>query len=256
MQKTWRLIVDGACMGATNMAIDHALFESVQAGAAPVLRLYRWDPPCLSLGRNQPARVDLDDVRHRGLHLVRRPTGGLAVLHDRELTYSVCVSSEQLGSPRQAYAGINRALLSGLIRLGVPAESARTNTTGAAFRRAGSCFAGTAPGEVGVHGRKLIGSAQRYERRTILQHGSILLAGDQTLADALLGRTPDPEPATTITEVLGTAPAWAELETAIRAAFEEEIGIALAPAALDATERARVETLRAHYLSAEWTWRV
>src|SRR5688500_8057100 len=167
------------------MAIDHALFESVQNGAPPTLRFYRWDPPCLSLGRNQPARVAMSELRQRGLDLVRRPTGGLAVLHDRELTYSVCVRVDQLGSPRAAYAVINRALLGGLVRFGVPAESAGENTSAAAFRRAGSCFAGTAPGEVGVRGRKLIGSAQRCERRTILQHGSILLGGDQTLADEL-----------------------------------------------------------------------
>ncbi|MEX2282429.1 MAG: lipoate--protein ligase family protein [Gemmatimonadota bacterium] len=238
------------------MAIDHALFESVQDGAAPTLRFYRWDPPCLSLGRNQPARVALSDLRGRGLDLVRRPTGGLAVLHDRELTYSVCVRADQFGSPRVAYAAINRALLFGLVQLGVPAEAASENTTAATFRRAGSCFAGTAPGEVGVRGRKLIGSAQRCERRTILQHGSILLGGDQTLADELLGRKADPEPATTVAEVLGSAPGWAELQSSLAAAFETEIGIALAPAALDASEQTRANELTALYLDAEWTWRV
>jgi lipoate-protein ligase A len=252
----WRLVINGQSDGPTNMAVDHALFEAVQDGAAPVLRFYRWEPACLSLGRNQPARVSSDDLKRRGLDLVRRPTGGLAVLHDRELTYSVCVRVDQLGSPRESYAAINRALRCGLLELGIPAESAQLDTTAATFQRAGSCFAGTAPGEVGVRGRKLIGSAQRYERRTILQHGSILVDGNQTLADELLGKLTDPEPATTIAEVLGTVPDWADLQASLVTGFEAEIGIALAPAPLAARERARVRELTAHYLDAEWTWRV
>ena len=251
----WRLVIDGWRDGASNMAIDHTLFESVQDGALPVLRFYRWEPACLSLGRNQPARVSADDLKRRGLDLVRRPTGGLAVLHDRELTYSVCARVDQLGSPRAAYATINRALRNGLAELGIPTEPASLDTTAATFARAGSCFAGTAPGEVGVCGRKLIGSAQRYERRTILQHGSILIDGDQTLADELLGLPFDPEPATTIAEVLGTAPDWSELQARLVSGFEAEIGIALAPASLAAREQTRAHELTAHYLDAEWTWR-
>ena len=252
----WRLVINGQSDGATNMAIDHALFEAVQDGAPAVLRFYGWQPACLSLGRNQPARVSIEELKRRGLDLVRRPTGGLAVLHDRELTYSVCARVDQLGSPREAYAAINRALRRGLIGLGVPAESAHLDTTAATFQRAGSCFAGTAPGEVGVLGRKLIGSAQRYERKTILQHGSILIDGNQTLADELLGTLADPEPATTIAEVLGMVPDRADLQDSLVSGFESEIGIALAPAPLDARERTRAHALTAHYLDAEWTWRV
>ncbi|MFW6206236.1 MAG: lipoate--protein ligase family protein, partial [Gemmatimonadota bacterium] len=107
--------------GATNMAVDAALLESVQAGAPPVLRLYRWSPACLSFGRNQPARgrYDRDLAEDRGIDFVRRPTGGQAVLHDDELTYAVIAPVAVIGKPRTAYAAINRALVAALRELGV-----------------------------------------------------------------------------------------------------------------------------------------
>ena len=83
----WRLLDTPPAPGAWNMAVDEALADSVREGGAPVLRVYRWAPPCLSLGRNQPTDgYDRDEIRRRGLEVVRRPTGGRAVLHHRELT--------------------------------------------------------------------------------------------------------------------------------------------------------------------------
>src|SRR5690606_17704432 len=113
--------------GATNMALDHALLESVKAGGPPVLRLYRWDPPTLSFGRNQPARglYDHAAARARGIAFVRRPTGGQAVLHGDELTYAVVASIGALGKPREAYRRINGALVGGLRELGVGAGLAQ-----------------------------------------------------------------------------------------------------------------------------------
>ncbi|MGH7443696.1 MAG: lipoate--protein ligase family protein, partial [Longimicrobiales bacterium] len=166
------------------MAVDQALLESVAAGAPPVLRLYRWRPACLSFGRNQAAAGIYNESRARllGIGIVRRPTGGLSVLHDAELTYAVVAPAAMLGGPRAAYHAINRALAMGLQDLGIPAElagGARRTSVTAAFRGAQPCFALPAGGEVVVNGRKLVGSAQRVERRTILQHGSILLDGSQ-----------------------------------------------------------------------------
>ncbi|HUH12269.1 MAG TPA: hypothetical protein VMK65_04135, partial [Longimicrobiales bacterium] len=105
------------------MALDELLLRRVSAGGRPALRFYGWDPPCLSLGRNQPAagRVDLDAAARHGVDIVRRPTGGLAVLHHLELTYAVAVPVGLLGSPRETYAALCRALASGLRRLGAPA---------------------------------------------------------------------------------------------------------------------------------------
>ncbi len=238
------------------MAVDHALFERVQAGGPPVLRFYRWQPACLSLGRNQPARAQQQQFNALQLDLVRRPTGGLAVLHDQELTYSVVVPVGALGSPRATYQTINRALLSGLQRLGVPAQTVSADTTRATFQGGGSCFAGTAPGEVAVAGRKLIGSAQRCERRTILQHGSILLAGDQSAADVLASQAARSSSATALSRILGRTPDWPELLAAFRCGFEAQLGIALAPATLAIDELARARELTHHYATTAWTWRV
>src|SRR5512142_3291490 len=123
--RPWRLVEPGAAPrpGPENMAIDRAVAESVEAGGRAALRFYYWDPPCLSLGRNQPAVGVYDPAAAaaRGIDIVRRPTGGRAVLHDRELTYCVSVPVGELGSPRESYGAINRALVAGLRRLGVAA---------------------------------------------------------------------------------------------------------------------------------------
>jgi len=129
----WRLIDDTvARAGPANMAIDQALLESVQAGGRPALRFYRWRPACLSFGRNQPARGLCDPARAaaRGVDIVRRPTGGLAVLHDRELTYAAVLPVGLLGSPRETYRALNRALVEVLRRLGLPAELAPAGGAG------------------------------------------------------------------------------------------------------------------------------
>jgi lipoate-protein ligase A len=259
----WRLIETAPLSGAENMAIDQALFESVQAGGAPVLRFYRWDPPCLSLGRNEPARgrYDPEALKARGIDVVRRPTGGLAVLHDRELTYAVAAPVGLLGSPRASYEAINRALVRGLARLGVAAEVAGPAGPGAAGpwpAAPGPCFQVAAPGEVVVGGWKLVGSAQRCERRTLLQHGSLLLEGDQSTVAELLGaQAPGAEPprAAALARVLGYVPPWSELVAALAAGFTETLGIRLAPATLSAAETARARELTAHFRSAAWTWR-
>ncbi|HLU24200.1 MAG TPA: lipoate--protein ligase family protein [Longimicrobiales bacterium] len=262
----WRLIEsDAPAAGAENMALDHALFESVQTGGLPAVRFYRWDPPCLSLGRNQPAadRIDRARMERAGVDVVRRPTGGLAVWHDRELTYAVVVPVGVLGSPRETYVAVNRALVAGLRRLGVRAEvsgggrgaTSRTAASGALLGDAGGvCFREAAPGEVVAGGRKLIGSAQRTERRVVLQHGSLLLDGDQRIVAELIPGPAGPPPAT-LRDVLGRIPDWPELVSAMRAGFEEALGIRLAPAAPSPGERARIEALVEHYRSAAWTWR-
>ncbi len=214
----WRLVDSGAAPrpGAENMAIDHALAESVQAGGPAALRFYCWDPPCLSLGRNQPAAgvYDRAAAAARGVDIVRRPTGGRAVLHWHELTYAVAVPVGQLGSPRETYAAINRALVAGLRRLGGPAlvvperaapapGAAAAGPNDPAWQRALAahptsklnempCFDLAAPGEVVAAGRKLIGSAQRREGAVLLQHGSLLLDDDQGAVLELLATGPAP----------------------------------------------------------------
>lgn len=258
---TWRLIAEAQpAAGAVNMAVDSALLESVAAGAPPVLRLYRWSPACLSLGRNQPARGLYDPERARalGLDIVRRPTGGLAVLHDDEVTYAVIAPAAFFGGPRAAYTEINRRLVRALRSLGVRAELASRTAAVPALagaRPMAPCFDAPAAGEVIAGGRKLVGSAQRTERRTILQHGSILLSGGQERVVAVGGAAGTDGAHATLAQLLGAAPQWEDVAAAIAAAFGGDGGISLAPAGLSPSERARALALTSHYEDDAWTWR-
>lgn len=263
----WRLVTgagDGGLdpvPGARNMAVDHALFEAVQAGGPPVLRLYRWQPACLSFGRNQRAAGVYDPARLRraGVDAVRRPTGGLAVLHDLELTYCVLIPAHALGGPRGTYRRINEGLVAGLCRLGVPARVAEGGGPGDPSRDAAlPCFHAPAEGEVVAAGMKLVGSAQRCERHTLLQHGSILLDGSQRHVLDLLCDGPAPGAASgsvTLRELLGAAPPVERVAHAVATGIEEVCGIRLAPATLTREEEDRAARLQLTYADAAWTWR-
>jgi lipoate-protein ligase A len=245
--------------GALNMALDQALFAGVQAGGRPVLRLYRWQPACLSLGRNQRAVgvYDPELARRRGVDIVRRPTGGLAVLHDAELTYAVAAPAPPLGGPRAAYVRINQALVAALRALGAPAAVSERGASHTPSPDAlHPCFERPAAGGVVAAGRKLVGSAQRVEQRVILQHGSILLSGSQATVLALQAPAlPGGSGEITLAELLGSVPEWGQLLAAVTTAFQAEFGICLAPSALDAGERAAVAGELERFRSAAWTWR-
>lgn len=249
--------LDAPRAGAWNMALDHALLASVQNQPRAVLRLYRWQPACLSFGRNQPARGCYDEAAARalGIDIVRRPTGGMAVLHDRELTYAVIAPVDLLGGPRASYHTINRALVAGLRRLGVPAQLA-PGAKRSAFGTLHPCFAEPAAGEVVAAGQKLVGSAQRCERRALLQHGSILLDGSQDVVSRIAAVSFDlGGRATTLTALLGAAPALDALSAAIVAGFEEATGCRVRAGTLDTAVAERASELEALYGSPEWTWR-
>jgi lipoate-protein ligase A len=242
------------------MAIDAALLAAVRLGAPPVLRLYRWAPACLSFGRNQTARgiYAIERVRACGMDVVRRPTGGFAVLHDHELTYAVIAGVESFGGLRRAYVVINEMLVAGLRRLGVGADIVRNGAVPSLPMRSvrAPCFETAAPGEVSAGGRKLVGSAQRREGATLLQHGSLLLDGDQGAIRGLLS-APQPESRAshaTLREVLGTAPGWSAVADAVADGFRD-CGIGLAPATLSRDERASARALRARFEDDAWTWR-
>ena len=175
--------------GWHNMALDAALLDRARRTGAMVLRLYRWSPSCLSFGRHEPAerRYDRTRIEALGLDTVRRPTGGRAVWHAHELTYSITAPLQMLGGLRDAYLGIHAMLAGAVRRLGAEVDLARapTRTPGLA---AGACFAGAVGGELVVAGDKLLGSAQLREGGALLQHGSLLLDGDQHLVtDLALG---------------------------------------------------------------------
>jgi lipoate-protein ligase A len=266
---SWRLLDTPPAPGAWNMALDDALAASVRAGGPPVLRFYRWSPPCLSLGRNQPARGWYDEaaLRARGIEVVRRPTGGRAVLHHRELTYSVAVADGALGGPRATYAAVNRALVAGLRRLGV-AAALQPAAGRAAAPSLSPCFADPAEGEVVAGGRKLVGSAQRREGGVLLQHGSLLLEDDQSLVPALMARgtggaggegdgTPSlaiAETPATLAGLLGAAPAWEALTAALAEGWREAMGVRLEMEGPTPGERADADDRAARYADPAWTW--
>ncbi len=192
METNWRLIIDGPLRGTENMARDALLLEQAENSAEPVtsLRFYRWTVPTLSLGRKQLPHLsaDLDFCREKGIDVVHRPTGGGAVLHHRELTYSV-VSNDygRFGAGiLPTYLAVARALQQGLQALGVPAEIDEKDPR-SAFRPENfvkspvPCFTSTSHYEITVEGRKILGSAQKRLKRAFLQHGSIPCAYDWPL---------------------------------------------------------------------------
>ena len=257
---TWRCILDAPRDGAANMAMDQALLEGVQAGGRPVLRLYRWRPGCLSLGRNQTARGIYDPSRTGapGTGIVRRPTGGLAVWHERELTYAVIANTSMLGGPRSAYMEINRALASGLGTLGATVDIAAPGPRGGPLStHTHPCFSQAAAGEVTTRGRKLVGSAMRVEKRALLQHGSILLDGDQSeVASRICSPLPNAAPKPiTLREATGRIPPWQELYTAVLAGFTETLGLMFESGRPTDGECGRARQLEPFYRSEAWTWR-
>src|SRR5579862_1595125 len=182
----WRLLVEREehC-GAWNMALDAAIMDAVADGRVPpTLRFYQWSPPCLSLGKRQPLdSVDLAACATDGVDVVRRPTGGFAILHTDELTYSIATlphDPRAAGAILDAYRKLSQGLLSGLAHLGVDATmnpvhlGANLNGTNASA----ACFESPSAYEIVVGGRKLIGSAQTRPAGRVLQHGSLPLRGD------------------------------------------------------------------------------
>src|SRR5438105_7871697 len=153
---SWRLLVDPAAGGAWNMAVDEVLLDGVAAGTTPpTLRFYEWMPPCLSLGYFQPFEVvDVDGCRALGIEVVRRPTGGRAILHDRELTYSVALPASLLGHDGgvlPSYYRLSLALQDGLRRLGVPATLAPESAASGQLVHGPVCFDRPSAHEILLH---------------------------------------------------------------------------------------------------------
>lgn len=250
------------------MARDEALLASAEAGAPPALRLYGWTTPTLSLGAHQPSSdADQQACRDRGVALVRRPTGGGAVLHDRELTYSVTGRIGEAPFPSSVvalYDAIAAALIAGLRVVGVAAEASRGAHRG---RAPADCFGAPSARELVVGGRKLVGSAQVRRRGAFLQHGSILLDLDAALlarvlkpaagregVEAVPGASPAHPSATTLLALLGREVPREELGAAIAEGFRISFGARLEGSALDGAETEAAARLRAFkYLDALWT---
>ena len=253
MTTAWRLVLDGDLAGAHNMARDVAVLEAVAEGsAAPTLRLYGWQPPCLSLGRHQGVEAaDLEFCREHGVDVVRRPTGGRALLHHLELTYAVVAPIGSGPIPRalqDAYRRICEPLVAACRALGVEAEltPGEVNLHLPSPTSTIPCFEAPAGGEVVVRGRKLVGSAMRAHAGTILQHGAIVLDWDGRLQAGSMGLADDTglrPHITTLADELGRVPARSEVEDAVVAACSEQLDVHFEPGRLPAGEEARQEIL-------------
>jgi lipoyl(octanoyl) transferase len=282
----WRLILSPPGRGAWNMAVDEAILEAAGRGLVPpTLRLYAWSPPCISLGFRQPlADIDLEALRNRAWDIVRRPTGGLSILHTDELTYSVCgpYSEPRLaGGVLESYRRLSAALLQALQSLHIPAESHPElakpppvdpiNPPGEEGKGP-VCFEVPSSYEITALGKKLVGSAQSRKREGVLQHGSLPLAGDLTRitqvlvfpslqesqagADSIRQRAARRvrERAVTAEECLGQPLSWEQAAQALAGGFSRVLNVELKEAQLTPGEIYRAEELeRDKYAHQDWT---
>ena len=236
------------------MALDEELMRRAPRTGEAVFRVYGWSDPTLSLGRNQRARglYDRDLASEMGISFVRRPTGGRALLHHREVTYSATLPLNDASEARAAYEFLNDVLIDGLGRLGVYARRAE----GAHAIPPGPrpCFDLPSEHEIVVGDRKLVGSAQWRRDGALLQHGSILLHDDQPSISRLMSGVAPPG-AATLTESLGRAPAFEEVADALLESLERHTGQTLRALAPDATMDAECRDLRHAYGDEAWTWR-
>ena len=278
----WRLLDTGLADGATNMAMDEAILHACAQGEVPpTLRLYGWSPHCLSIGyfQNASKEVKLEECRRLGIDVVRRLTGGRAVLHSSELTYSVAIPARHslaAGRIVESYRRISLGLVAGLAMLGLEVETAPggasrrnhvhsdlPNLIGTA--RTSSCFDLPSDYEITVHGRKLVGSAQTRKRGALLQHGSVLLEFDPAETAAVLYTpfTTEDQFATILSsrvislrEALNRTVSYGELANAVKTGFERALGITLERGRLTEAETALANELRlAKYARDEWNLR-
>lgn len=247
----WRFIDSGCMGGPANMALDEAMLEAHAAGETPpTLRVYRWHPPAVSLGRFQKAEssVDLPACRRLGVDAVRRPTGGRAILHtEDEVTFSLVVSAARLGTT--GVMGAYRALAAGIIRalrlLGLEArlvERAGPASAPAAVQDP-ACFAAKARCDLVVGSSKLVGSAQVQRNGFILQQNSLPLRIDLEQWRQVFRREEAPPEAAGLYDAAGRRIPHAEIAECLRVGFSKSLGGAFADSSLSEAEVRRSRDL-------------
>jgi lipoyl(octanoyl) transferase len=263
----WRVIRTAATDGPMNMAIDQAIMEAVADGRVPpTLRLYDWGPACFSLGYTQPlADVDRQRLAEHGWDLVRRLTGGRAILHTDELTYSVAVKADHpivAGDIVASYRRLSQALLLALQRLGADPEADK-RITGPANSKGPVCFEVPSHYEITLDGKKLVGSAQVRKFNAVLQHGSLPLYGDiARICDGLVFESAERrehvrarvrQRATTLEASLGRITTWEQAAQAVTDGFHDTFDLTLEDSRLTPDEETRAAELRAEqYATESW----
>jgi lipoate-protein ligase A len=232
---TWNYIDSGHNLGVYNMAVDEELLARAQAGEErPVLRIYGWQPPAVSLGRFQKSEtaVDAEACKRNGFDIVRRITGGRAVLHDKELTYSIIARTDNRlfpGTVLGTYKVIAAGLLGGLRNLGIAAEIVSRGGRHAdrveKSAKDAACFSSPSWYEILVNGRKIVGSAQRRVSGAFLQHGSILIDYDPLREAAVIPGGCAGDVVTCIKRELGRDVPLEEVKQAFLLGFKDALGI-------------------------------
>lgn len=245
MTALWRLLEHGPGPAAWNLAVDEALLVShVEAGGPPTLRFYQWATPTLSLGAGQQWPVSPYDAlcEELGITVVRRPTGGRAVLHGGDLTYSL-VAGLREGFPASVsavYRRLSQGLQAGLGILGISADPCPTPGR---VRSPFACFAVTRQGDLTWRGRKFLGSAQVWRGRSFLQHGSIVLESQEGLRRRLFP-SQQPVPLLSVSEIVGAPVPVARLKAALLQGLAQVLGVTFQIGELSAAElgQARVSS--------------
>lgn len=266
----WRLIIDGSSNGASNMAVDQAVAEAAAAGRVlPTMRFYQWCPPCVSLGRNQPiSDVDASRCSARGFDIVRRPSGGRAILHIDELTYCIAAPASEsrvVGGVLEVYHLLTAGLLSALQSLGIPAQEAGPSPPEDAGTSA-ACFRVPSAHEVVLSGRKLLASAQCRQAGWVLQHGSLPLRGDVgRIADVLALPGDDQRKAlrcalrsrsATVADVLGSEQSSERMVEVLAEGWAGALNVVWRQGELTPWERGRAAELQqTKYADRAWTER-
>ena len=256
---TWRLLVDGAMDGVKNMSRDEALASCARGNAPAALRAYSFDPPAITIGRFQrvPSDVDLEAGAVGDVGVVRRPTGGLAILHANDFTYSVAVPASSAGVSERntVFSMVAEAIIMALEVLGVQAHQVSHGNGPPA--RGDWCFESVFGVDLEWRGRKICGSAQRWWAGCILQHGSLFLeeppdrVGSKVacMRSARSGRAPF----VTVGEAAGRPVTWEQVLAAFQTGFERALGITLRPGHLSKEEEELAGRLAAEkYGRAGW----
>ena len=269
---TWRLLLSEPLSGPENMALDEALLENVGRGmAAPTLRLYAWRPPCLSLGYAQPVGdVDQTALAEHQWDVVRRPTGGRAILHTDELTYAVIAPADHpdmRGGVLESYRRLGQGLIAALDTLGLQVDPVHAEPLPGAVRENPVCFEAPSAYEITVDGMKLIGSAQVRRRAGVLQHGTLPLQGDlsricnvlryDSAAARAAARARVLERAGTLERLLGRTVGWEEVARAIQSGFQQALGWKFEHDGVSKAEQVRSQAIEIErFRNPEWTERV
>jgi len=253
MSEQWRLLQTGAHTASQNMAIDQAILDAHSRGKVPpTVRFYAWNPPAISIGYFQSLaeEVDVDACQHLGVDYVRRITGGGAVFHDAELTYSIVISEAHPAIPKnilQSYGRICNALIRGLAHLGIHSRYAPIN-------------------DIIVEGKKISGNAQTRKQNTVLQHGTILLDVDvdtmfsvlkvpnEKIKDKMISDVK--QRVTSVHHVQGTTPEFNTVADALKKGFEDEFSIKFIKEQLTSDEKALAKQFEEECFSKqEWNFR-